>query len=64
MSAKPKLAYTVQELAEAVGVSHDVISRAIRAGKLAARYPTSRPVIPVDEAKAWFDALPSDKARS
>ena len=59
-----KMAYTVQEAAAAYGVSADVIRAHIKAGHLAARYPTSRPIIGSEELKDWFDALPSETPRS
>ncbi|MHA7303691.1 hypothetical protein ACX80E_00345 [Arthrobacter sp. TMN-49] len=52
-----KLAYTVQDAAATYGVSADVIRAHIRAGKLVARYPTSRPIIGADELKNWFESL-------
>jgi len=55
-----KKAYTVQEAASTYGVSADVIRAHIKAGSLAARYPTSRPVIGADELDNWFNALPSE----
>ncbi len=54
-----KLAFTVQEAAAAYGVSADVIRAHIKAGRLVARYPTSRPIIGAEELKDWFEALPS-----
>lgn len=59
VSTDAKKAYTVQEAAAAYGVSADVIRAHIRAGSLAARYPTSRPVLGAEELEAWFNALPS-----
>lgn len=59
------LAYTLKEAAQVCGVSVDTIKRAIRAGDLAARYPTSRPVIERTELQAWLEATPSQpKART
>lgn len=59
-----KLAYTIAEAAEAVGVSTDVIRRAIRRGDLVASYITSRPVIAVSELEAWIAAAPTTSPRS
>jgi predicted site-specific integrase-resolvase len=56
----PKKAYTIAEAATAYGVSPDVIRRHIKAGNIAVKYPTSKPVIPADELEAWFAALPSE----
>lgn len=55
-----KLAYAVQEAAAAYGVSADVIRAHIRAGKLVARYPTSRPIVGADELNSWFEVLPTE----
>ncbi|UYB35519.1 helix-turn-helix domain-containing protein [Arthrobacter koreensis] len=55
-----KKAYTVQEAAAAYGVSADVIRAHIKAGNLAARYPTSRPILGAIELQEWFEALPSE----
>lgn len=57
-----KQAYTVQEAAAVYGVSADVIRAHIKAGNLAARYPTSRPILGAEELKNWFEALPSEAA--
>lgn len=59
-----KMAYTVQEAAAAYGVSADVIRAHIRAGNLAARYPSSRPILGSEELKDWFDSLPSEPPKS
>lgn len=60
MSAPAKFAFTIQEAAAAYGVSADVIRAHIKRGELAARYPTSRPVIDAEELASWFAALPSE----
>lgn len=48
------IAYTVQQAAEACGVSPDTIRRAIRAKDLPARYPTTRPVILKSDLESWL----------
>lgn len=58
------LAVTIDEAATACGVSRDVIKRALRAGELIARYPSSRPVIPMDELRSWLDSCPTESRRS
>lgn len=58
-----KQAFTVQEAAAAYGVSADVIRAHIKAGNLAARYPTSRPVLGATELQDWFEALPSESSK-
>lgn len=55
-----KAAYTVQEAAAAYGVSADVIRAHIRANRLVAKYPTSRPVLGAQELQEWFESLPSE----
>lgn len=58
-----KQAFTVQEAASAYGVSAEVIRSHIKAGSLAARYPSTRPVIGAEELQEWFTALPSEPAK-
>lgn len=60
MSSNP-IAYTIPGAAEASGVSPDVIRRAIRAGNLTARYPTSRPVVLADDLRAWLASTPTER---
>ena len=55
-----KKAYSFQEAAAAYGVSIDTVRRAVRRNDLAAKYPTSKPVIAAEELAAWFAALPSE----
>lgn len=58
---RAKLAYTYEEAAEAVGVSVRTIRRLVHDGDLAAKYPTSKPVIPASELEAWFESLSSER---
>jgi hypothetical protein len=53
-----KLAYTLDEAAAACGVSRDVIDRAIGQGKLLRSWPTSRPVLTVNELREWVQSWP------
>lgn len=55
-----RLAYTYQEAAAAVGVSVDIIRRAVARGDLVPRYPSSRPVLPASEMQAWLEHLPTE----
>jgi len=57
-----KIAYTITEAADACGVSEPIIRRAIAAGDITARYPTSRPVIEADELRDWLTTRPTEKA--
>lgn len=57
----PKKAYTIQEAAEAYGVGVDTLRAHIKLGNLAARYPSSRPVIATEELKNWFNSLPEER---
>lgn len=56
-----KIAYSVKEAAEAVGLSQDTIKRAINAGDLVAHAPRiegrqiARQVIRVDELERWLN---------
>lgn len=54
-----RIAYTIQEAAEVIGVSPDTIRRAIRDGDIEARYLTRRPSIHRDELQRWFDSAPT-----
>lgn len=49
------------DAAEMTGVSIDVIRRAVRAGDLVPRYPTSKPVLLVEDLKAWVLRAPTEK---
>jgi len=55
------LSYSIAGAASATGVSQDVIRRAIRAGDLPVRYPTSRPVILAPDLEAWLHAAPAER---
>jgi hypothetical protein len=61
MEAKQaKKAFTIAGAANEYSVSTDVIRRHIKAGNLAVKYPSSKPVIDAEELAAWFAALPSE----
>lgn len=47
--------------AEMTGHSVDVIRRAVRAGDLVPRYPTSKPVLLVEDLRAWVTRSPTEK---
>ena len=55
---KPSLAYTVDEAADAIGMSPDFVRKLIRTNELGFKRIGSRILIPVDELKAWWDHLP------
>lgn len=56
------VSYSLTEAAAAVGVSKDIIQRAVRAGDLLVRYPRvdgkpiSKPLVPADELQRWVAA--------
>jgi excisionase family DNA binding protein len=60
-TALAPVSYTYQDAAAAVGVSVDVIRRAVRTGDLEAHYPTSRPVILAADLKAWVESAPTTR---
>ena len=62
MTTKDRVSYSIPEAAEATGVSIDTIKRAIRAGRLVARYPTSRGVLLCDELRDWIENSPTERA--
>jgi hypothetical protein len=57
----PPICVTVDQAAAMVGLSAQAIRRAILQGELSARYPTSRPVIMIEELHAWVDASTTRK---
>jgi hypothetical protein len=60
----PRIAYTLDEASQAVGVSKRILWTAIQDGDLTVRYPTSRPVIPADELAAWINSRPTSRETS
>jgi excisionase family DNA binding protein len=55
-----KIAFSIEEAAEATGYSTDTIRRALRRGDMTARYANSKPVILATELKEWLEALPTE----
>lgn len=55
-----RLAYTVPQLAEAVGVSDQQIYNHIKAGDLTPKYSGTKALIPVEEARRFIDELPDE----
>ena len=56
-----KLAYTIPEIAEAVGLSVSSIRDAITTGELRPKYPNRKPIIPIAEAQRWIESLSDEK---
>jgi hypothetical protein len=54
------LAVTIPDAATLSGVSPRTIRRAIHSGRLVASYPTSRPIILVEELRRWLEAAPTE----
>lgn len=55
-----KLAYSIEEAAEAAGYSTDTIRRALRNSDMTARYANSKPVILATELSEWLSSLPTE----
>ena len=55
-----KIAFTIEEAAEAVGYSTDTVRRAIRNNDLAVKYYNTKPIILATELQSWAEALPSE----
>lgn len=55
-----KVAYSIEEAAEATGYSTDTIRRALRNSDMTARYANSKPVILATELTEWLEALPTE----
>lgn len=60
MSDIDRLAYTVPQLAAAVGVSDQQIYNHIKAGDLTPKYSGTKAIIPVDEARRFIAELPDE----
>jgi hypothetical protein len=58
-----KLAFSIEEAAEAAGYSTDTIRRALRNNDMTARYANSKPVILASELADWLAALPTEAPR-
>lgn len=55
-----KLAYTFEEAGEAIGVSAATIRKLVRDSYLIAKYPTSRPVILVEDLRSYIESCPDE----
>ena len=55
-----KIAYSIEEAAEAAGYSTDTIRRALRNNDLTARYANTKPVILATELTEWLSSLPTE----
>ena len=56
-----KLAYSLPALAEATDLSVDSLQREIKAGRLVASYPNSKPIVARAEVERWLESLPHEK---
>ena len=64
-STRPaKLALSVPEAAEALGVSRSFLYVLMAKGEISARKIGTRTIIPLDELKAWLAALPVSGRRT
>lgn len=63
MDLKPKLAYSIPEAAEAVGLSVASIRRAIDEGRLPVHYPPplNKPVVLYKNLTAWLETAPTER---
>ncbi|SEE18317.1 hypothetical protein SAMN04489740_0831 [Arthrobacter alpinus] len=57
---KPKLAYNLEEAAEATGYSVSTLRISMRRNDLIASYANSKPVILADELRDWLKSLPTE----
>lgn len=51
----------LDEAARLTDTSRSTIERALRSGALTAHYPTSRPLILVDDLRAWVAKAPTER---
>lgn len=49
-----RIAYTIEELCQVVGISRAMIYKEIKAQRLRVRKVGARTVVPVDEVRAWL----------
>jgi hypothetical protein len=59
-----RIAVNRDQAAELVGLSKDSIVRAIRAGDLTEHYVSAKPVILVDDLRAWIASAPTTSSGS
>ena len=59
-----KLAYSIQSLADATDLSYEQVRQAIKRSELVAKYSGSKAVIRREDAIAWLDSLPDERART
>lgn len=57
-NARPRLGYSIQEFADAIGVSRSLIYQALRQGQLTARKIGKRTVISAEDANKFLNRLP------
>jgi excisionase family DNA binding protein len=57
MSALPRLAFSIDELAKSAGVGRTTLYEEIKAGRLQRVKCGKRTLIPVDEARSWLERL-------
>jgi len=50
----PKLAFTIPEVCDAIGLSRSMIYKEIKAQRLKVKKVGARVLVPVDEIKAWL----------
>jgi len=53
-SETPKLAYTIPEFCEAVGLSRSMAYKEIKAQRLKVKRVGARVLVPLEEVKAWL----------
>jgi hypothetical protein len=58
-----RLAYSIPQLAECVGIGRPMLFEEIRAGRLVASKAGRRTLVTREHAKAWLRGLPTTSAR-
>jgi hypothetical protein len=58
-----KLAYTIQEAADATGYSESVVKDAMSRGDLIPSYENTKPVFRRTELERWLDAMPAEPVK-
>jgi len=55
-----RISYTMLAAAQACGVSLTTLREAYKSGRLEVHYPTGRPVVLVEDLRAWIKSCPTE----
>lgn len=64
MTDVERVAFSIREAAEAVGLSESTVRKAYREGQITAHFPTNNPTILRDDLVAWIKRAPTERQAS